>query len=125
MRILLADDDRFAADELVKYFGGLGHEVSVAYDGEHALMVAAALLLELAVLDINMPLCDAYEVARQLRASDLSGTLVLAAISGLGRESDERNAIKAGFHYFFVKPVDPALLQALVQRGAGSVDSPE
>lgn len=125
MRILVADDDQIAAGVLANYFASLGHEVRIANDGESALVVAAEFRPELAILNICKPLGDEYEVARQLRASDAGSKLVLAAVTGLDREGDERRAMDAGFDYFFIKPVDRALLRALVKRAAERVDLPE
>jgi CheY-like chemotaxis protein len=39
---------------------------------------------------------------------------VLIALTGYGREEDERRAAAAGFDHHLVKPVDPDALQALL-----------
>ena len=66
------------------------------------------------LLDIGLPGLSGYEVAQRLRQMpDFAGTLV--AMTGYGREDDRRWSLQAGFDQHLVKPVDPDLLQALLQ----------
>jgi len=68
-RVLLADDNRDAADSLALLLSIEGHEVRVAYGGAAALSLAQSFRPEVALLDIGMPDVDGYQVARALRAT--------------------------------------------------------
>jgi signal transduction histidine kinase/CheY-like chemotaxis protein len=113
VRVLVADDNRDAADSLQRVLALFGHEVRVAYDGATALRIGAEFRPRVAVLDIAMPGSDGYEVARSMRREQ--GTEVtLVALTGWGQESDRRRAMEAGFDYHLTKPVDPATLNEVL-----------
>jgi CheY-like chemotaxis protein len=54
VRVLVADDNRDAADSLQRVLALYGHEVRVAYDGASALRIGAEFGPRVAVLDIAM-----------------------------------------------------------------------
>ena len=114
LRILVADDNRDAAESLAALLGIDGHEVRVVYDGEAALAGAMAWRPHVALLDIGMPGLTGHEVAAQLRASDGGTDCTLIAISGWGQAQDKARALGAGFDHHFTKPVDPERLSALL-----------
>ncbi len=114
LRILVADDNRDAAESLAALLGIDGHEVRVVYDGKAALAGAMSWRPHVALLDIGMPGLTGHEVAEQLRASDGGTDCTLIAISGWGQAQDKARALGAGFDHHFTKPVDPERLSALL-----------
>jgi PAS domain S-box-containing protein len=115
-RVLIADDNRDAADSLAALLRMQGHEVSIVHNGAEALARFNTLMPEVVLLDIGMPELDGYEVARQVR--ELAGVRAvrLIAVTGWGQEGDRARAIQAGFDHHFTKPVDPTRLMELVAR---------
>jgi PAS domain S-box-containing protein len=111
VRVVVADDNRDAADSLQRILTLFGHEVRVAYDGVAAIRLAEEFRPRVAVLDIGMPGTNGYEVARTLR--ERRSPITLVALTGWGQESDRRRAIEAGFDYHLTKPVDPEALDRL------------
>jgi CheY-like chemotaxis protein len=109
-RILIADDVKDNADTLALMLRALGHEVSVAYDGETAIGAARELRPEVALLDIGMPGLDGYQVCRRIRSEPWGRDLYLIAQTGWGQEADRRRAEEAGFDRHMLKPVDCAAL---------------
>jgi len=63
---------------------------------------------------ILMPDLSGHEVARQIRQTEWGKRMVLVAATGWGQESDEREAIEAGFDAHMTKPVDLRKLSAVV-----------
>ena len=113
-RLLIVDDNEDAAESLAELLQFRGHEVRVAHDGASALAIAATYLPRVIFLDIGMPGMDGFEVARRLRQlPGLEGT-VLAALTGWGQREDRRRTTEAGFDHHFVKPPEPATLEALL-----------
>jgi len=110
-RILLADDNRDAADSLAVLLQLAGHEVRVAYLGRDVLPLAQEFRPDTAVLDIGLPDLSGYEVAASLRQQPWGGQVRLIALTGWGQENDRRRASEAGFDLLLVKPVDPDKLQ--------------
>jgi PAS domain S-box-containing protein len=115
VRVLVADDNRDAADTLCRILSLYGYEVRAAYDGSAALEVCESFQPHAAVLDIGMPGRSGYDVARVLRERRGSG-LRLVALSGWGSETDVQRARDAGFDHHLTKPVDPAQLNEVLGR---------
>jgi PAS domain S-box-containing protein len=113
VRVVVADDNRDAADSLERILRLFGHDVRVAYDGAAAVALAEDFRPRVAVLDITMPGSNGYDVARKLRARHSEG-ITLVALTGWGQESDRKRALEAGFDYHLTKPVDPEALNCLL-----------
>ncbi|HZY19844.1 MAG TPA: PAS domain-containing protein [Ramlibacter sp.] len=113
-KVLVADDNRDAADTLAMLLGMGGHDVRVAYDGLAAVSAAQAFRPEVALLDIGMPGLSGHEVARALRQEPWAGALTLVAVTGWGQQDDRNAAREAGFDHHLTKPVDPSALERLL-----------
>jgi CheY-like chemotaxis protein len=111
-RVLVADDNRDAAETLAMLLRLSGHEVHVAHSGARALALALQVRPHVGVLDIGMPDIDGYDVARKLRREDWGGGILLIAVTGWGQE-DKRKAEAAGFDRHLTKPIDPVELERL------------
>jgi CheY-like chemotaxis protein len=112
--VLVADDNRDAADSLARILELYGHEVRIAYDGATALEIARDYRPRAAVLDIGMPLVNGYEAAKRLRDA-LGDEVMLVAATGWGQEADRRRAAEAGFDHHLTKPVDPQALNEILR----------
>ena len=117
-RILVADDNRDAADSLAFMLRLAGHEVRIAYDGQQAIDMAEAFRPALALIDIGMPRLNGYETARRLRAKPYGETMLLIALTGWGQADDRNRSLAAGFDHHIVKPVDPSMLERLLAAPA-------
>jgi PAS domain S-box-containing protein len=115
-RILVADDNRDAADTLSVMLELDGHEVRTAYDGLEALQIGEQFAPQIALLDIGMPNLDGYQTARRIRQQSWGSTMLLVALTGWGQEQDRRHATEAGFNCHLVKPVDPQTIGALIEQ---------
>ncbi|WP_049871286.1 hybrid sensor histidine kinase/response regulator [Ramlibacter tataouinensis] len=113
-KVLVADDNRDAADTLALLLEADGHQVRVAYDGRTAVSLARAFQPDAALLDIGMPELNGHEVARALRQEPWAQGLVLVAVTGWGQAEDRRIAREAGFDHHVTKPVEPAALDRLL-----------
>jgi len=113
-RILVADDNVDFATSLAAILATLGHDVRVVHDGVGAQDVALRFAPQIAFLDIGLPGCNGYDLARTLRRSPATAHCRLVAITGWGQEDDRRRSREAGFDLHLVKPVDPAQLVGIV-----------
>jgi signal transduction histidine kinase len=111
-RVLIADDNRDAADSLAMLLRMEGHEVAVVHDGKHAVETIGSFRPEIAVLDIGMPELDGYEVARHIRQGPHGAHISLIAVTGWGQASDKARAAAAGFNFHMTKPIE---IEALVR----------
>jgi len=114
LRVLVADDNRDAAESLSMLLELQGHEVRTALGGEEALAAGAAFGPHVALLDIGMPGLNGYEVAARMRTEDWGARALLVAITGWGQAEDKRRAEDAGFDRHLTKPVAFDTLQSLL-----------
>jgi len=113
-RILVADDNRDAAESLAALLELEGHQVTLAYDGADALAAYDRVRPQVCLLDIGMPYRSGNEVAAEIRAREDGGLPTLVAITGWGQDADRSEALAAGFDHHLTKPVDPAQLLRLI-----------
>jgi CheY-like chemotaxis protein len=119
-RILVVDDNVDAAESLSRLLRLQAHEVRVAYDGLAALAAARDMNPDVVLLDIGSPKLDGLEVARSLRARGDGPRPLLVAMTGFGQAEDRARTAAAGFDHHLTKPVDPKLLQTLLQTARGA-----
>lgn len=112
-RVLVADDNRDAAEALAELLRLDGHHVVLAFDGEAALVEFQRCAPEVALIDIGMPKLSGVQVARRIRQLT-KHPVKLIAISGWGNESDKRRNCDAGFDYHITKPIDINTLRNLL-----------
>jgi PAS domain S-box-containing protein len=118
-RVLVADDNRDAAESLGLVLRFMGYEVSIAYGGAEALAIAARERPRAAIIDIGMPGMSGHEVARRMRLEAWGRHAVLVALTGWGQDSDKQAARAAGFDDHLTKPVDPDDVEAVLSRLLG------
>ena len=115
-RILVVDDNRDLAESLAMILRLWGHDVAVAYDGAEAMAAAMARPPEVVFLDIGLPHIDGFEVAQRMRANPRLRQARIVAITGYGRDEDQRRSREAGIDLHLTKPVDPIVLKPLLDE---------
>jgi PAS domain S-box-containing protein len=115
LRVLVADDNRDAAESLAMLLRIEGHDVTVAHDGAEALAAFHSVRPEVALLDVGMPKMNGYDLARSIREDSLGRAVTLVAVTGWGQDSDKARALAVGFNYHFTKPVEPERLCELLR----------
>ena len=113
-KVLVVDDNVDAAESAAMLLRLWGHEVRTVHDGPSVFQVVRDFQPEVILLDIGLPGMTGYEVAQRLRAQPEFESLVLAAMTGYGREEDRRRSQEAGFDVHLTKPLDPHKLEAVV-----------
>ncbi len=114
-RVLIADDNRDAADSLATLLQLDGHQVTVVHDGSGAMAAFTETRPHLVLLDIGMPGLNGYDVAARIRQSYPASGTTLIAITGWGQEEDRARAVAAGFDHHLTKPVDFERLSHLIK----------
>src|SRR5258708_39615667 len=66
-KILLVEDEKKIAESLRKGLTEQHYDVDVAYDGAIGRKLFDANTYDLAIIDINLPLMNGYELARHIR----------------------------------------------------------
>ena len=115
-RVLVIDDNVDSTDSMVTMLNLLGHVAQGAYCGEQGLAEAEVFLPDLVLLELNMPVLDGFTVVRRLRAR-FGNDLMIAALTGYGRQGDRRTTLETGFDAHLTKPVGLEQLQRVLNGG--------
>jgi CheY-like chemotaxis protein len=114
MKVLVADDNRDAADSLGMILELNHHEVLVAHTGPDALQLARDALPQAMILDLSMPGITGDQIAREIRREPWGARVLLVAVTGWGRPEDMERASSAGFDHHLTKPVDVDCVEKLL-----------
>jgi signal transduction histidine kinase len=109
--ILLVEDDDDTRDMLQAMLELSGYDVTAARDGATALALAAQAAPDVALVDIELPDMEGYELARRLRATTGAHRVKLCALSGHAWASARGAESAAGFDAHLTKPVSPERLE--------------
>jgi DNA-binding response OmpR family regulator len=116
LRILIADDDRDAANMLAILLRQEGHEVTAVLRGDEVMDLVRLMRPDALILDINMPGMSGYAIARELKERYAVAAPYMIAVSGVWTKTSERLLGQAvGFDKYLVKPYDPDQLTALLE----------
>ena len=118
-RVLIVDDNHDSADSLAAVLRALDHDVRTLYEGAAVSAVAEEFQPQIVLLDIGLPGMNGYEVARQLRKSAKLRSAILVALTGYGRDEDRELAREAGFDHHLVKPLEPEVLERIIESTIG------
>src|SRR3981189_275917 len=122
MRLLIIEDDRDAADYLVKAFREVGHVADLAADGEEGLSLALDGGYDVMIIDRMLPKLDGLTVIGRLRAK--GNTAPALILSALGAVDDRVRGLRAGGDDYLTKPFATvelvARIEALLRRPGGS-----
>ncbi len=111
-QILVVDDDTSVREMLARVLNGEGYLVSTAADGTSALEIAAAIKIDLVLLDLNMPGKVAGTRSKGFRAENP----LLPVIIVTARSNQLFTAMGAGVGALLEKPLHfPKLLQTIQQ----------
>lgn len=103
---MIVEDHHDAAAMLEMALTMKGHSVRVAHDPAAALAIAVEFQPQVALLDIDLPMMNGYQLAEQLRELRGLGAMLLMAVTGYSEAADRRRSRVAGFHRHVAKPVD-------------------
>jgi CheY-like chemotaxis protein len=110
----VVEDNVDAAEMMALCLNLRGHDVRTAHDGPAALETARAFAPQAVLCDIGLPGMSGYEVAARLREQPDFRRTPLIALTGYGQEEARSRSREAGFDDHLVKPVDPDVIEALL-----------
>ena len=113
-QILLIEDDPGIASPLFIYLTQTGFGLNIARDGEEAISLfeKSADVVDLIILDLNLPKKDGFSVCSNIRESSNVPIIVLSARDN---EDDKVRALELGADDYISKPFSPRELVARVR----------
>ncbi|MBR6259319.1 MAG: response regulator, partial [Oscillospiraceae bacterium] len=118
-RVLLAEDNEMNQMIAEAVLTEAGLLVEIAGDGTEAvekMKAAPAGYYDIILMDIQMPIMNGYEAAKQIRALDDSkkANIPIVAVTANAFEEDRVIALEAGMNGHLAKPYDiPAIMETL------------
>ncbi|MFH1488291.1 MAG: response regulator [Pseudomonadota bacterium] len=114
LRILVVDDDKHLADNMVAYLNTLGYQAVAAYGGHDGLAKFRQGDFHLVITDLMMPEMDGIALLEALKALDRR--VVIMVITGYGTIESAVKAMKKGAFDFIPKPVKLDELEVIIGR---------
>ncbi|MCP6762553.1 MAG: response regulator [Fischerella sp. CENA71] len=119
MKILLIEDDEYAASILAKLLANHDYVVDTTSDGETGLKLAKEYNYNLILLDVLLPELDGISICRQLRNEGYEVPILI--LTALDKSTDRVMGLDAGADDYLIKPCDfselIARVRALLRRG--------
>ncbi|TNF07596.1 MAG: response regulator, partial [Bacillota bacterium] len=112
--ILLADDNILNQKLAKSILENMGMKVTLADQGHIALDLAKRTTFDLIILDIQMPVMDGIEAAKNIRLFNQKTPII--AMTGNASLEDKELALSAGMNDYLVKPIDPTSLHRALVR---------
>lgn len=111
MKVLVADDDAAVRKSLRKVLKDAGYEVILAKNGQEAVAEFNPRLIDLMILDLNLPIQDGWEALERI-TSEAPALPIIITTTGEAHQYDI--AMAAGVGALMEKPLDaPQLLQTM------------
>jgi len=113
MRLLIIEDDRDAADYVVRAFREVGHVADHAADGEEGLAMALDGDYDVLIVDRMLPKRDGLSMIGALRDKGVETPVLI--LSALGQVDDRVKGLRAGGDDYLPKPYSFSELLARVE----------
>jgi CheY-like chemotaxis protein len=105
LRVLIVEDNTDSRESLCFLLARLGHQVDTAATGPEGVHLGVSRLHDVAVIDLRLPGCDGFHVARSLRAA-AGASITLIAFTADDEFDKRAQAQAAGYDAYLVKPRD-------------------
>ena len=115
-RVLLVEDNQINQTVAGDMLERMGLEVTIADNGEQALLCLNRGKFDVVLMDLQMPVMDGFEASRRIRAETALIDLPIIAMTAAVMARDREACEGAGMNDHIAKPIDPTvLLQTLLK----------
>ncbi|OEC33754.1 two-component system, NarL family, capsular synthesis sensor histidine kinase RcsC [Pseudomonas cuatrocienegasensis] len=114
LRILVAEDNPINRAILQEQLSALGARVETVCDGAQALQRWQPDAFDLIITDVNMPVVNGYELARQLR--ERGATLPIIGVTANALREEGQRCLSMGMNAWIVKPLTLDSLHATLLK---------
>jgi len=112
-KLLLAEDDEFSRDMLVRRLERQGFEMIAAADGREALLAARQHRPDLILMDLDMPVLDGHGAMQALRSDPRTFRIPIIVLTAHASPDDVARALSTGCQAYETKPI---VLRRLLDR---------
>ncbi len=115
IKILFIDDDTQTLRLMKKEAEILGHQSFICPDSSNAVEHVLNSNPDLILVDVNMQAMNGYQVVRQIRRLDSTGSIPVLMLSAGDPDTEGKKAAAAGANGFLMKPLTLSGLETAVQ----------
>jgi signal transduction histidine kinase/ligand-binding sensor domain-containing protein/CheY-like chemotaxis protein len=118
LEILLVEDNPVNQRLSMRLLEKRGHHVLIVSNGVEALMAVSRQHFDVALMDIQMPGMDGFQVTSAIRKREASdgGHLMIIAMTAHVLKADEERCLSSGMDGYVPKPFDPKVLFDAIDR---------
>lgn len=115
-KILVVEDDPDVRELLKIRLEVAGYQVFCARDGHRALDLIAAMIADVVILDIGLPLLSGIEVLKSLRTQKRYDKTPVMMLTARHSQADVQKSLLNGAQDYLTKPFDHMVLLARIAR---------
>jgi len=115
MKVLVADDDDNFRSLVIEVLTAAGYEVAAEINGRLAWERLQAEGADMAVLDVNMPEMDGFQLLRNIRTDDRFKTMPVLMLTIRAFADDQVEGYDTGADDYLTKPFHNAVLLSRVK----------
>ena len=119
--VLVVEDERKLRELVRSYLERAGFTVLSTDSGAEAITMATSAAPDLVILDLGLPDVSGETVARELRATSVTGTTPILMLTAKSAEEDRIRGLELGADDYVTKPFSPRELvlrvKAILRRG--------
>ena len=114
--ILIAEDNAVISHLNQRILGRVGYEVVTARNGKEACDLIDTGDIDLAVLDLEMPIMDGFAVLKHIRNASENRSLPVIILTASYQPQDKVDSIELGANMYITKPVGTNELRLAVEK---------
>lgn len=122
MRILVVEDEKILAQQILRFFADKGFAVDSAHNGSDGYYLAKEYPLDAAIIDVGLPDFSGIELIKRLRQQNINIPILL--LTARSRWQDKVEGLEAGADDYLAKPFHyeelEARINALIRRSTGN-----
>ncbi len=113
-KIMVIDDEPEICNILKEFLEGLGYQVITAQNGAEGLRLISQNIIDVLILDLNMPGMHGLEVLKKIKTSYPDISVII--LTGFPSIDSAVESMKLGAYDYLVKPIDFKRLEVLLEK---------
>ena len=118
-RLLLVEDNEINSQVASELLEHVGVQVSVADNGEKAVLMATRGAFDGILMDLHMPVMDGLAATRKIRKETAPSDIPILAMTASVMAGDRERCLEAGMNDHIAKPIQPTNLYETLIRWIG------
>ena len=105
-KILLVDDNELNRDMLSRRLKRRDYDVEMAVDGQQGVDLTRALMPDLILMDMSLPIIDGWTATGILKSDSSTSHIPIIALTAHAMEGERQKCLEAGCDDFDTKPIE-------------------